>query len=416
MSPEQCCGERDIDQRADVWALGVILYECLSGKRPVDGENLGQFVTRLLRDEIVPLERLMAGLPSELVRVVGRMLSRDRENRPRDLVEARDALSRVAGLSAELGEIDIDSVAPAQLAAGWLQGPPSTTRQSARWDAGIAHALSALARPLAVPRARAALAALGALGIVGWSIARSAPHRAYKDQKSIEQGPLADIAATERAHDVEAPHAPAPEGTLATGVPATSGVPAASAAVTEALTTTIPAATGRPRARGRRRPLPDQSLDLERDRSRKHAARRPFKAMCPWLRRKAPRSRAPHPSFRGRSRSTEDSSTKYRSELLDMSESSVRVGRALSVLLLVIPAGCRQIIGFEQGFSGTHSPDGGSAAEIDGEAGNSFPSANSPWLFASPECGTCVDRNCTAEARACGADPSCEAFEACVVS
>src|SRR5579859_6066357 len=40
-APEQLFGERHIDQRADVWALGVVLYECLSGQIPVYGENLG---------------------------------------------------------------------------------------------------------------------------------------------------------------------------------------------------------------------------------------------------------------------------------------------------------------------------------------------------------------------------------------
>lgn len=39
MSPEQMKATRDVDARTDVWALGSVLYECLSGRRPVDGES-----------------------------------------------------------------------------------------------------------------------------------------------------------------------------------------------------------------------------------------------------------------------------------------------------------------------------------------------------------------------------------------
>src|SRR4051812_21927994 len=40
MAPEQASGESPVDHRADIWSLGVILYECLSGVRPIEGENL----------------------------------------------------------------------------------------------------------------------------------------------------------------------------------------------------------------------------------------------------------------------------------------------------------------------------------------------------------------------------------------
>jgi serine/threonine protein kinase len=46
MAPEQVFGERDVDGRADVWALGVIAYECLAGARPIDGDNFGQVCER----------------------------------------------------------------------------------------------------------------------------------------------------------------------------------------------------------------------------------------------------------------------------------------------------------------------------------------------------------------------------------
>jgi eukaryotic-like serine/threonine-protein kinase len=96
MAPEQGFGERDIDHRADIWALGAMLYEVLSGGRPVEGENIGQIVKRLLEDRITPIEALVPDLPDDVAGMIGRMLERKREDRPRDLREVAAALSKHA--------------------------------------------------------------------------------------------------------------------------------------------------------------------------------------------------------------------------------------------------------------------------------------------------------------------------------
>ena len=66
-APEQLFGERLIDHRADVWALGVVLYECLSNQLPVYGENLGQILKMLTSGEILPLEKLVPDLPGDIL-------------------------------------------------------------------------------------------------------------------------------------------------------------------------------------------------------------------------------------------------------------------------------------------------------------------------------------------------------------
>jgi eukaryotic-like serine/threonine-protein kinase len=96
MAPEQGFGEKDVDHRADVWALGAISYECLAGGRPVEAENLGQFLKQLLRDGITPLDRVTPGLPAEVTRLVSRMLELDRGKRLSDLAEAAGVLARYA--------------------------------------------------------------------------------------------------------------------------------------------------------------------------------------------------------------------------------------------------------------------------------------------------------------------------------
>jgi serine/threonine protein kinase len=96
MAPEQATGEKLVDHRADIWSLGVILYECLSGTRPIEGENLAQVITRLVSAGIIPLERLNPELPHEVATFVMQMLSREPARRPQDLRELSKILSAYA--------------------------------------------------------------------------------------------------------------------------------------------------------------------------------------------------------------------------------------------------------------------------------------------------------------------------------
>jgi eukaryotic-like serine/threonine-protein kinase len=98
-APEQLFGEKIIDHRADVWALGVVLYECLSNQLPVYGENLGQILKMLTSGEILPLERLVPNLPADVIGLVGRMLSRPLDQRPKDMREVLEVLQRYSNLS-----------------------------------------------------------------------------------------------------------------------------------------------------------------------------------------------------------------------------------------------------------------------------------------------------------------------------
>jgi len=97
MSPEQAFGERSIDHRADVWSLGIILYRAITGTLPTKGDNIGQILKIIMMSEIKPIDRLVSGLPGDLVELVGKMLSPKREDRP-SMLEVKSCLERYAGV------------------------------------------------------------------------------------------------------------------------------------------------------------------------------------------------------------------------------------------------------------------------------------------------------------------------------
>jgi serine/threonine-protein kinase len=96
MAPEQLRGESDLDRRVDVWALGVILYECLSGRRPFTGERFAQFHERVTRGERDPISEAAPDLPRDVIALIERMLTVDRDARCPDLREAIDVMGRHA--------------------------------------------------------------------------------------------------------------------------------------------------------------------------------------------------------------------------------------------------------------------------------------------------------------------------------
>ncbi|HWO15040.1 MAG TPA: protein kinase, partial [Polyangiaceae bacterium] len=123
MAPEQATGDRNADHRADIWSLGVILYEALSGVRPLEGDNAAQLVMRLLSTGIMPIEQLVPELPPELAELVGRMLSRDVTRRPVDLREVYRILCTLSGeVSVAFGPPPWRSDAGASRADAELEG------------------------------------------------------------------------------------------------------------------------------------------------------------------------------------------------------------------------------------------------------------------------------------------------------
>lgn len=99
MSPEQASG-REVDHRSDLFALGTLLYQMLSGRAPFRGENWLDSLRRVNAEEPTPLEVLRPELPSALVALVKRLLSKEKEDRPanaRLVVEALEQIQHGTG-------------------------------------------------------------------------------------------------------------------------------------------------------------------------------------------------------------------------------------------------------------------------------------------------------------------------------
>jgi serine/threonine protein kinase/tetratricopeptide (TPR) repeat protein len=80
MSPEQARGE-PADHRTDIWSLGVLLYEMLSGKRPFEAEYENALLYSILNAEPEPITGLRTGVPMELDRIIRKCLAKTREER-----------------------------------------------------------------------------------------------------------------------------------------------------------------------------------------------------------------------------------------------------------------------------------------------------------------------------------------------
>src|SRR5439155_16159750 len=76
MSPEQARG-LPVDNRTDIWSLGVTLYEMIAGRRPFDGQSAGDIIAAILEHDPVPLDRYVRAAPNDLQSVVMKALAKD---------------------------------------------------------------------------------------------------------------------------------------------------------------------------------------------------------------------------------------------------------------------------------------------------------------------------------------------------
>jgi len=94
MSPEQAKGE-PADRRSDIFSMGVLLYEMVTGHRPFKGENLVAVLASILRDTPVPITRLNASLPVQIGPIIDRCLEKDPSRRWPSIAQLQQRLEQL---------------------------------------------------------------------------------------------------------------------------------------------------------------------------------------------------------------------------------------------------------------------------------------------------------------------------------
>ncbi len=236
MSPEHVRGVRDIDHRADLWSLGVIVFQAVTGQLPFPGEIVGDVMGKILADPIPRATDIAPDLPPEIDGFFKKALARDRTERfqsARELTEAfaeivRGPSSKKISLSTPpppvvAARLEADSKPDESLAPASLSGPQG---------AASVKAVSATAAPEPRPRSRiGALAGAIALAAVVGALVfvmRGAPGNTAKpgDEAGKDQAPVPAAQPTAAASTVPRPETTTAPATSPAGTGTASGKPA----------------------------------------------------------------------------------------------------------------------------------------------------------------------------------------------
>ncbi len=143
MAPEQFFGAKKVDHRADIYSVGVILYELLTGARPFEGGSVGELVYAVTMSTATPPRQLRDDLLPDLERLVLKAMSVKLEERYQSVAELAEALSILASPSA----VRVDSGGPEQVrvpAGSFEMGSPP--EEEGRFDDEEPHRVE-LTRP-----------------------------------------------------------------------------------------------------------------------------------------------------------------------------------------------------------------------------------------------------------------------------